>query len=251
MAEQGVSLRGAARAELSQRLASAPEVIDLIFNEGYAATAGDDWNAADVPGSAALGRILAGAAPAEPDSSWPRGADGESRLALGRADQTHGSRCRWIRTAHAGPASSVVAGLPLRVPRNAFAIRVAAEAATLCKRRSPPAMQEPVQAPRPLGTHRRAVRGTGRMCALAGCPAQWRSRAGDVKGPAAGLAGSRGSPRSFSSRPTTSSSVPGDPQQAGRLERPAQSSSAPPPRARTCSEASAIAPQPPYRAGTL
>ncbi|HEX2011301.1 MAG TPA: RNA polymerase sigma factor [Roseateles sp.] len=55
--------RGAARAE---RLASVLEVIYLIFNEGYAATAGDDWMRADLCEEALrLARVLAGLAPEE------------------------------------------------------------------------------------------------------------------------------------------------------------------------------------------
>jgi len=55
-------------AELASRLASVLEVIYLIFNEGYAATAGDDWMRPELCQDALrLGRILAGLAPDEPE----------------------------------------------------------------------------------------------------------------------------------------------------------------------------------------
>lgn len=54
--------------ELSARLASVLEVIYLIFNEGYAATAGDDWTRPALCEEALrLGRILAELAHAEPE----------------------------------------------------------------------------------------------------------------------------------------------------------------------------------------
>ena len=57
--------RGEERAE---RLASVIEVIYLIFNEGYSATAGEDWIRPQLADEAVrLGRILAGLAPNEPD----------------------------------------------------------------------------------------------------------------------------------------------------------------------------------------
>jgi RNA polymerase sigma factor (sigma-70 family) len=55
-------------AELGDRLASVLEVIYLIFNEGYTATAGDDWMRPSLCEEALrVGRILAGLAPDEPE----------------------------------------------------------------------------------------------------------------------------------------------------------------------------------------
>ena len=95
--------RGAERAE---RLSSVLEVIYLIFNEGYAATAGEDWTRPALCEEAQrLGRVLAGLTPQEPEvqallalmelqaSRLPAriGADGEPVLLLEQ------NRARWDR----------------------------------------------------------------------------------------------------------------------------------------------------------
>jgi RNA polymerase sigma-70 factor, ECF subfamily len=54
--------------ELAPRMTSVLEVIYLIFNEGYSATAGDDWTRQDLCDEALrLGRVLAELAPREPE----------------------------------------------------------------------------------------------------------------------------------------------------------------------------------------
>jgi predicted RNA polymerase sigma factor len=54
--------------ELRERLASVLGVVYLVFNEGYSATAGDDWLRPALCGDALrLGRMLAELAPGEPE----------------------------------------------------------------------------------------------------------------------------------------------------------------------------------------
>ena len=68
LAEAQVPFEVPSGADLAPRLASVLEVIYLIFNEGYAATAGDDWMRPGLCEDALrLGRILAELAPNEPE----------------------------------------------------------------------------------------------------------------------------------------------------------------------------------------
>ena len=68
LAEKRVPFEVPRGAELTARLSSVLEVIYLIFNEGYSATAGDDWmRPALCEDALRLGRILAELAPREPE----------------------------------------------------------------------------------------------------------------------------------------------------------------------------------------
>ncbi len=68
LTEQRVPFEVPRGAALDERLSSVLEVIYLIFNEGYAATAGEDWvRPALCEEALRLGRILAELAPAEPE----------------------------------------------------------------------------------------------------------------------------------------------------------------------------------------
>jgi RNA polymerase sigma-70 factor (ECF subfamily) len=68
LAEAKVPFELPPRAELGARLASVLEVIYLVFNEGYSATAGDDWMRPGLCEDALrLGRILAELARDEPE----------------------------------------------------------------------------------------------------------------------------------------------------------------------------------------
>jgi RNA polymerase sigma factor (sigma-70 family) len=66
LAEAGLPFEVPEAAERAERLASVLEVIYLVFNEGYSATAGDDWIRPQLCEEALrLGRILAGLMPDE------------------------------------------------------------------------------------------------------------------------------------------------------------------------------------------
>jgi RNA polymerase sigma-70 factor, ECF subfamily len=68
LAEARVPFEVPGKNELADRLSSVLEVIYIVFNEGYSATAGDDWmRPALCEEALRLGRILAELAPKEPE----------------------------------------------------------------------------------------------------------------------------------------------------------------------------------------
>src|SRR3954452_5242495 len=65
---RGVPIELPPAGEWPQRLSAVLEVVYLVFNEGYAATAGEDWTRPALCAEALrLGRVLAGLLPAQPE----------------------------------------------------------------------------------------------------------------------------------------------------------------------------------------
>ncbi len=69
LAEKNIPFEVPRGVDLAERLSSVLEVVYLIFNEGYSATAGDDWTrpARSAEDALRLGRILCELAPHEPE----------------------------------------------------------------------------------------------------------------------------------------------------------------------------------------
>ena len=68
LAESGVPFEVPPPGELGERVASVLEVVYLLFNEGYAATAGEEWQRPELCRDALrLGRVLAELLPADPE----------------------------------------------------------------------------------------------------------------------------------------------------------------------------------------
>ena len=68
LAQKQVPFEVPRKAELGERLDSVLEVVYLVFNEGYSATAGKDWTRPGLCEEALrLGRVLAGLMPGEPE----------------------------------------------------------------------------------------------------------------------------------------------------------------------------------------
>jgi RNA polymerase sigma-70 factor, ECF subfamily len=68
LADSGVAFEAPGTDDLDARLGAVLEVVYLVFNEGYAATAGEDWmRPALMEEAMRLGRVLASLAPDEPE----------------------------------------------------------------------------------------------------------------------------------------------------------------------------------------
>ena len=118
LAEARIAFEDPSREELAERLSSVLEVIYLIFNEGYSATAGDDWlRPALCEEALRLGRILAGLAPEEPEvhglvalmeiqASRSRARVGPGGEPVLLVDQDRGALGPRARTAWAGRAGA-------------------------------------------------------------------------------------------------------------------------------------------------
>ena len=119
------------------------EVVYLVFNEGYAASGGEEWMRPELCREALrLGRVLVGAAAARARGARPGGADGDPGVALSRA---RGSRrespcCCATRTAPAGTGCWRRAAWPRSsARRRSRASGARRSGPTGCRRRSPPA----------------------------------------------------------------------------------------------------------------
>ena len=183
IAEAGVPFEVPSGPERPERLASVLEVVYLIFNEGYAATSGDDWVRPALSDEALrLGRLLASLAPREPEvhgllalmqlqASRSAARIGPSGEAVLLRDQDRG---RWDRELIAGRAG-------VAAPRRA-ADR------TGCRRRSRPATRSRRRSRRPTGSG--SPRSTPSWRVVTGSPVVELNRAVAVAqayGPAAGL----------------------------------------------------------------
>ena len=153
------------------RLSSVLEVMYLIFNEGYSATAGDDWTRPDLCHEAVrLGRLLAQLAPAEPEvhglaalmeiqaSRLPArtGPSGEPVLLL---DQ---DRARWDRLLIHRGLAALARAEQLGGAHGPYALQAAIAA---CHARAFRAGRHR------LGPHHPALRRPGRVCS----PHPWSS----------------------------------------------------------------------------
>ena len=183
------AVRGADAAKsCAARLPSVLEVVYLIFNEGYAATRGDEWMRPDaVRGRAAPGANPRRARPRRGGGARPGGADG----AAGVARRARGSaRRRAGAAARPGPGALGSPAHPPRSRRARTAPRPRQSARPVHApgrdRRVPRAGARPATRPTGRGSSRSTTRSV-ELTPLAGRRAEPRGRGSMAFGPAAGL----------------------------------------------------------------
>ena len=149
LSEARVPFEAPAAAERAERLASVLEVIYLVYNEGYSATAGADWMRPALCDEALrLGRILSGMLPEEPEvlgltalmeiqSSRFKARTGASGEPILLADQ---DRSRWDQLLIRRGLSRAVEKSKARLDR------------TACRPPLPPAMRVRVPPMKPTGS---------------------------------------------------------------------------------------------------
>jgi RNA polymerase sigma factor (sigma-70 family) len=151
LADAQVAFELPAKAELAERLSSVLDVIYLIFNEGYSATAGDDWIRPSMCDEALrLGRILAELVPdnAECTGSW-RSWRFRLRGCARGSDRPVNPCCCSTRTALAGTSCSYGAVSERCSVRNCWAARWVL---SRCRLRSPRVTRAPAPPKLPTGT---------------------------------------------------------------------------------------------------
>jgi RNA polymerase sigma factor (sigma-70 family) len=96
--DKGIRFAMPGRADVAERLASVLEVIYLVFNEGYSATAGEDWMRPELAAEALrLARLTAGLLPAESEA---HGLAALLELTQSRAAARHGADGRPVLLQH-------------------------------------------------------------------------------------------------------------------------------------------------------
>ena len=151
LAEARVPFEVPGRDELAERLSAVLEVIYLVFNEGYAATAGEHWiRPALCADALRLGTDPRGADAPRARGPRPAGPDGAAGLAAagaGRAARRAGAARRSGPRALGPPARAARPGRAAAAPRSS----AARWARTRCRPRSLPATRAPAASSRPTG----------------------------------------------------------------------------------------------------
>ena len=133
-------------AELEERLASVLEVIYLVFNEGFAATSGDDWTRPELcDEAAAAGARARGTDAGRAGGARARGADGDPGFAAARP-RGAGWRarcCSWTRIGRGGIRFSSGGGWRRSLGRSRWAARWGRTRCRRPSRRAMPARASP------------------------------------------------------------------------------------------------------------